>query len=133
MPRPESGGESLLYSNEPLVLSLFLYEFLQVNYAIMKDSDVNMAPEAPEEIEEPGKNQTNYNLVDQEVAKYANTTRIEIDEATSSRLKTMIDRRVLVVMMVTYFTQSLDKMTISFASIMGMLEDANLSGSQVRL
>ncbi|KAK7424166.1 hypothetical protein QQZ08_008772 [Neonectria magnoliae] len=82
------------------------------------------------ELEEPRKNHTNDALVDKEVAQYASDTRVEIDDATSVRLKKMIDRRVLLVMVVTYFTQSLDKGTLSFASIMGIREDANLHSNQ---
>lgn len=70
--------------------------------------------------------------VDHEVAEYAGTTRIEIDTATNSRLKRMIDRRVLSVMIVTYFLQALDKGTISFVSIMGFNDDNNLVEQQVR-
>ncbi|KAH6885220.1 major facilitator superfamily domain-containing protein, partial [Thelonectria olida] len=82
------------------------------------------------EVEEPGKNRTNYDLVDREVAQYAAEARIDIDKETNSRLKKMIDKRILVVMMVTYFIQSLDKGTMSFASIMGIIDDANLKDNQ---
>ncbi|BCS19943.1 uncharacterized protein APUU_20375A [Aspergillus puulaauensis] len=68
--------------------------------------------------------------VDHEVAEYAGTTRIEIDATTNNRLKRMIDRRVLSVMIVTYFLQALDKGTISFVSIMGFNEDNNLVEQQ---
>lgn len=51
----------------------------------------------------------NYDRVDGELAKYANAARIEISEAENERLKKMIDRRVLVVLVVTYFIQALDK------------------------
>ncbi|KNZ73848.1 hypothetical protein J132_09489 [Termitomyces sp. J132] len=42
----------------------------------------------------------------------------------------MIHKRVLVVMVITYFAQTLDKGTINFASIMGIREDAHLVGQQ---
>lgn len=70
--------------------------------------------------------------VDHEVAEYAGASRIEVDEKTSKRLKRMIDRRVLSVMIITYFLQALDKGTISFVSIMGFNEDTNLVDQQVR-
>ncbi|KAH8898130.1 major facilitator superfamily transporter [Thozetella sp. PMI_491] len=73
---------------------------------------------------------TNYNLVDKEVAAYASETVVEIDEATNKRLKRMIDKRILLVMVVTYFVQALDKGTMSFASIMGIIDDAGLVGTQ---
>ncbi|KAI8719960.1 MFS domain-containing protein [Fusarium sp. LHS14.1] len=70
------------------------------------------------------------NRVDPEVAKYASAAAIEIDSETNKRLKRMIDKRVLLVMMVTYFLQALDKGTISFASIMGIVDDTRLVGQQ---
>ncbi|KAL2851525.1 major facilitator superfamily domain-containing protein [Aspergillus pseudoustus] len=90
-----------------------------------------MAHSTDKGVEEgPQKNQTNHALVDQEVAKYATDSAIEVDEATSKRLKRMIDKRVLVVMMVTYLIQTLDKGALSFASIMGIIDDTNLQGNQ---
>jgi hypothetical protein len=75
---------------------------------------------------------TNYDLVDNEVANYASETIVEIDEATNKRLKRLIDKRVLFVMGFTYFIQALDKGTMSFASIMGIIDDTHLVGQQVR-
>jgi hypothetical protein len=71
-------------------------------------------------------------LVDPEVAKYASQRAVEIDEATNKRLKRMIDKRILAVMVGTYFLQALDKGTISFVAIMGIREDLRLVGQQVR-
>lgn len=73
----------------------------------------------------------NFERIDKEVARYAGTERVEIDPATDKRLKTMIDRRVLSVMIVTYFLQALDKGTISFVSIMKLPEDTGLQGQEV--
>lgn len=69
--------------------------------------------------------------IDDEVAKYASDEAIHIDEKTEKRLKKLIDKRVLAVMIVTYFLQALDKGTLSFASIMGIKEDTGLHGQQV--
>jgi hypothetical protein len=65
--------------------------------------------------------------VDRELAQYVSGARIEISPERSTQLRRMIDRRVLVVMMVTYFLQTLDKGTLSFASIMGILEDTGMA------
>ncbi|KAJ5765637.1 hypothetical protein N7520_005196 [Penicillium odoratum] len=81
-------------------------------------------------VDEPQKNHTDYTRVDKEIAKYATDGAIEIDEATNKRLKKMIDKRVLVVMMFTYLLQTLDKGALSFASIMGIKNDAHLHGQQ---
>lgn len=78
-----------------------------------------------------GKDQTDFNQVDDEVAKYTSDTRVVIDEATNKRLRKLIDRRVLAIMICTYFLQALDKGTLSFASIMGIQKDAHLVGQQV--
>lgn len=53
-----------------------------------------------------------------------------IDEATNRRLRWMIHKRVLSVMVITYFAQTLDKGTVNFASIMGIREDAHLKGQE---
>lgn len=95
------------------------------NQEIENATGVGIHDEAPE------KNLTNYNLVDKEVAKYATDGAIEIDEATNKRLKKMIDRRILVVMMITYLIQTIDKGALSFASIMGIMDDAHLQQNQV--
>ncbi|KAI5894026.1 MFS general substrate transporter [Schizophyllum commune H4-8] len=71
--------------------------------------------------------------IDAEVAEFFATQsdgHIVIDEATNKRLRMMIHKRVLVVMVVTYFAQTLDKGTINFASIMGIVQDTHLVGQQ---
>jgi hypothetical protein len=67
----------------------------------------------------------NYDRIDSEVAKYAdaNAEAIHISEEENRRLKKLIDRRVLPIMIVTYFLQALDKGTMSFSSIMGIRND----------
>ncbi|GAC75882.1 permease of the major facilitator superfamily [Moesziomyces antarcticus T-34] len=66
---------------------------------------------------------------DQETAKYA-AEPTKISEAENRRLFWSINRRVLSIMLVTYFCQSLDKGTLNFASIMNIKEDANLKGQE---
>ncbi|OKO97916.1 hypothetical protein PENSUB_9842 [Penicillium subrubescens] len=68
--------------------------------------------------------------VDHEVQKYAGMGRVDVDEPTSRRLKKLIDRRVLTIMVATYLVQALDKGTLSFTSIMGILDDTHLHGTQ---
>ena len=68
--------------------------------------------------------------VDKEIQMYVSEGRIEVDEETNKRLKRMIDRRVLVIMICTYFLQALDKGTMSFSSIMGIKTDAHLEDGQ---
>jgi hypothetical protein len=94
-----------------------------------KESEINEAPEAVEM--DVVKGQMNYDLVDREVAEYANATIVEVDDTTSRRLKRLIDKRVMVVMVVTYLVQTLDKGTMSYASIMGIQEDTHMVGQQV--
>lgn len=64
-----------------------------------------------------------YDRVDNEVAKYADPTGVALSEEEDKRLKRLIDRRVLPIMVFTYFLQALDKGTMSFASIMGIRDD----------
>ena len=93
-------------------------------------AEITDVPEIVEE-EDLKKGHVNYELVDKEVAKYASETIVEIDEETNKRLKRLIDKRILAVMIFTYFIQTLDKGTMSFASIMGIIKDTHLTGYQV--
>lgn len=65
----------------------------------------------------------NYERVDNEVAKYAGASGVALSQEEDARLKKMIDKRVLPIMVFTYFLQALDKGTMSFASIMGIRND----------
>ncbi|KAL8404736.1 hypothetical protein RB594_009560 [Gaeumannomyces avenae] len=94
-----------------------------------KKEMVEAVPETLEDVE-TSKPRAQGDLVDSEVAKYASDAPIDIDESTNKRLKRMIDMRVLSVMVVTYLIQSLDKGTMSYASIMGIIEDTKLQGQE---
>lgn len=67
--------------------------------------------------------------MDREVAQYASGARIIISPERSAELRRKIDKRVLVVMIATYFLQAVDKGTLSFASIMGLTEDTGLANA----
>lgn len=82
--------------------------------------------------EEDLKDHMDLNRVDSEVAKYTSNVREIVSEEESARLLKMIDRRVLVIMILTYFLQAIDKGTLSFASIMGLQKDLDLVGQEVR-
>ena len=69
---------------------------------------------------------THIDRVDKEIAKYAAQAKIDISPEENTRLRKMIDRRVLVVMICTYFLQAIDKGTLSFSSIMGLPKDTGL-------
>lgn len=74
------------------------------------------------------KEHQNFSKVDKELAQYVSDVRIEISPEKNAQLLKMIDKRVLSVMVATYFLQAIDKGTLSFASIMGIRKDTNLSG-----
>lgn len=74
------------------------------------------------------KDHQNYDKLDKELAQYVSDARIEISPEKNAELRRKIDKRVLTVMIVTYFLQAIDKGTLSFASIMGIREDTNLVG-----
>ncbi|KAG0651062.1 putative transporter [Hyphodiscus hymeniophilus] len=76
------------------------------------------------------KDHMNYDRVDEEVAKYASNVAIYISSEENARLKAKVDKRVLSIMIFTYFLQALDKGTLSFASIMGIQKDTHLVGQQ---
>ena len=64
--------------------------------------------------------------IDKELAKYVAGERMTISKERVDELRKKIDRRVLVVMILTYFLQAIDKGTISFASIMGLPADTGM-------
>lgn len=68
--------------------------------------------------------------VDNQILGYIEEEAVEIDDETNRRLRNLIHRRILPCMIGTYFLQALDKGTLSFASIMGIREDAGLVGQQ---
>ena len=78
------------------------------------------------EVEDPEKPAIHSERVDKEVAQYASDVRIHISPERNAELRRMIDKRVLVVMIGTYFLQAIDKGTMSFSSIMGLTKDAGL-------
>lgn len=78
------------------------------------------------------KDDMDFSRVDKEIQEYASRGQVHVDEATSRRLRRMIDCRVLIIMVLTYFLQALDKGTLSFSSIMGLPQYAGLHGQQVR-
>ena len=49
------------------------------------------------------KDHADYNRMDKEIAQYANQSAIAISPEEDARLKKLIDRRVLVCMIITYF------------------------------
>lgn len=76
------------------------------------------------------KDHQDYDRMDAEVAKYASGDAIEITPEESKRLRRKIDKRVLSIMIFTYFLQALDKGTLSFAAIMGIRTDTHLVAQQ---
>ena len=73
----------------------------------------------------------NYHKMDKELAAYVSDVRIEISPEEDKRLRKLIDKRILAIMITTYFLQAIDKGTMSFASIMGIIKDTNLQGQEV--
>lgn len=98
-----------------------------------KTDEINEATAPAVDQMELIKDHMNYELVDKEVAQYANEVIVEIDDETNKRLKKLIDKRVMAVMIVTYLIQTLDKGTLSYASIMGIQTDLHLHGQQVSI
>lgn len=62
----------------------------------------------------------NADHVDKELTQYTSNVPISIASERSVELRRIIDERVLLVMIVTYFLQTVDKGTLSFTSIMGL-------------
>lgn len=107
----------------------------QVHFSHGDEKKKNMDPEiAPaehfENDDDLKKGYMNYDRVDKEVAKYASDIAIDISPEENTRLRKLVDKRILVIMIFTYFLQALDKGTLSFSSIMGIRTDLNLVGQQ---
>jgi hypothetical protein len=55
---------------------------------------------------------------------------VTITPADNARVLRRIDLRILPLLLFTYCLQSLDKTTLSYASVFGLIEDTNLKGDQ---
>lgn len=55
---------------------------------------------------------------------------VAITPADNARVLRRIDLRILPLILFTYCLQSLDKTTLSYASVFGLIEDTNLHGDQ---
>ena len=104
---------------------------IHINYdSKHSNKDPEIAPAQEMEDIDMLKDHMNYDRVDKEVARYASDVAINISSEENSRLKSLVDKRVLAIMIFTYFLQALDKGTMSFASIMKIRTDTHLVGQQ---
>ncbi|KAK7962878.1 major facilitator superfamily domain-containing protein [Apiospora aurea] len=86
-----------------------------------------------EDVDPKHADHANLDRIDKEVAEYMTADGQQgpaISEEENTRLRRLIDKRVLTVMIATYFLQAIDKGTMSFSSIMGIREDAGLQGPE---
>lgn len=74
-------------------------------------TDIALLEQSISQPDDLNKDHINYDRIDKELAQYASATKIEITPEEDKRLKRMIDRRVLSIMIFTYFLQALDKGT----------------------
>lgn len=79
---------------------------------------------------EPTSDKPGLSIGDEETARYTSGY-VHISEAEDRRLFWKVCRRILPIMLITYFCQSLDKGTIGLSSIMGIIDEANLEGQDV--
>ena len=63
---------------------------------------------------------------DKAAALLASNERIIVTEAENARVLKKIDLVILPILLSVYFLQSLDKTTLSYASVFGLIEDAHL-------
>lgn len=54
--------------------------------------------------------------------------RVIVSAADSQRIKRKIDLKILPILLVVYFLQQLDKTTLAYASVFGLIQDTNLKG-----
>ena len=118
--------------------------------ASIEKNDISQLEQTVSLPDDLNKDHIDYNRIDKELAQYASAGQVEITPEDDKRLKHMIDKRVLAVMIITYFLQAIDKVhpcwsldrphllsddelfqgTMSFASIMGIQEDLGLDVGQ---
>ncbi|KLU86890.1 allantoate permease, partial [Magnaporthiopsis poae ATCC 64411] len=55
---------------------------------------------------------------------------VVVTQANNKRVVRLVDMRLLPILLVVYCLQSLDKNTLSYAAVFGLIEDANLMGDQ---
>ncbi|KAK4687960.1 uncharacterized protein P7C73_g2148, partial [Tremellales sp. Uapishka_1] len=70
--------------------------------------------------------------IDSETSKYLDPDLV-ISEEKNAQIKRQLDKRILPFLIGTYFFQTFDKGTLSFASVMGIQQDTNLHGQQYAL
>ncbi|KAF4126229.1 Major Facilitator Superfamily [Geosmithia morbida] len=58
------------------------------------------------------------------------TQRIHVSPEDSARILRRIDIALLPIMLIVYFLHALDKATLSYASVFGLIDDTHLTGSQ---
>ncbi|RYO61362.1 hypothetical protein AA0116_g5867 [Alternaria tenuissima] len=81
--------------------------------------------ETTESIHKPS-NAVNGKGKDKAAALLASNDRIVVTSAENKRVLKKIDLVILPILLSVYFLQSLDKTTLSYASVFGLIEDANL-------
>ncbi|CAN9318226.1 unnamed protein product [Alternaria alternata] len=81
--------------------------------------------ETTESIHKPS-NAANGKGKDKAAALLASNERIAVTSAENKRVLKKIDLVILPILLSVYFLQSLDKTTLSYASVFGLIEDANL-------
>jgi ribosomal protein S25 len=62
--------------------------------------------------------------------QYVHEQAVEIDEETDKRIRHKIDRHILPWMCTLYLLQYMDKVTLSYAAVMGIKEDTHLTALQ---
>jgi hypothetical protein len=58
------------------------------------------------------------------------TTRVALTAADNRRLLRKIDLVILPILLIVYFLQALDKATLAYASVFGLITDTNLQGEE---
>lgn len=101
----------------------------QTSFATDDKSDLERAKGHDYGLGVPTLPETIVEEVDAEVLEYTDQS-VTISPEENKRLLRIIDRRILPVIMVTYFLQSLDKGLVSLASIMGIQKRWHLHGQQ---
>jgi hypothetical protein len=123
----QSGHIDWLRSSISNFSGLVLVFFLNMSKPETTDAVAASKPnvETTESIYKPT-NATDGKGKDKAAAFLASNERIIVTSAENKRVLKKIDLVILPILLSVYFLQSLDKTTLSYASVFGLIEDANL-------
>ncbi|KAI1137718.1 MFS general substrate transporter [Hypoxylon sp. FL0543] len=92
--------------------------------------EIEHGPPLPGSSQQSGDGEGGRNITASFLAKRAAGQRISVTPADSARVLRRIDTVILPIMLTVYFLQGLDKATLAYSSVFGLIRDTGLVGDQ---